>query len=1058
VNPSAGLPTGTITFLFTDIEGSTKLLKKLGDRYEESLALHQRVLRDACEAHGGREVDTQGDALFVAFARAKDAIGAALDAQRNLARQDWPEGESVRVRMGMHTAEPLVGSDRYVGLGVHRAARICAAAHGAQIVVSQTTRELLRDDPLPGVSLKDLGEHLLKDLDEPERLYQVFAPELIEDFPPLDTGSSVPFAGREGELAAAAQDTLGAGVPRWRRSPRLLAGVGLALAVILVVLALNLTHEGSSGLSEVGANTIGVVEANGSIERQIPVGTDPVGLAIGHGSIWATNAGGDTVSRIDGETGAVVQTISVGGGPTGIAFGEGSVWVANSLDGTVSRIDSDSNEVVQTSTVGNGPRGLAYGDGSVWVANSADGTVTQIDATTGKVRRTFPAVAGVTDIAVGFNRGWAASSSSASVVVFDTKNGAVLNHVGVGGDPTGVSIGTDSVWVANRADGTVSRIDPAAYAVTDTIGVGSEPEDLSAGGGHVWVANGADGTLSRIDPDKGTVDLTVRVHNDPRGVVVGGGKVYVTVGSTGTEHIGGTTTVVQTTPPDFLDPARSYTEASWEALTMTNAGLVGFRRVGGVQGAELVPDLAESLPVPSSGGKTYTFRVRGGITYSDGTPLEPGDIRRQIERVIEISSPGASYYSGIVGAGACLKHPPPCALNKGIVVDRQARTITFNLTAPDAEFLQKLALPFAYAVPAKAAAKPRALRTVPALGPYMIDTYRGGRSLTLVRNPRYQEWSPVAHPQGFPDKIVFKYGLRVDQQIKMVESGDADYAAELESASPKQLEKLQQRYSSRLHVATREATHYIFFNTRVAPFDHPDVRRAVVHAFDHEELVKRLGPLAAPTCQILPPNLPGYRPLPCDPNEGSIQSIDNARRVIRRSGTAGQRVIVWTFAPFIPATRYYTDLLNTLGYHATLKIVRPPPFDPGLYFTKINDSRTRAQTGGMGWLSDYPSASGFLRPQFTCASFVAADPAFTSNAAEFCDPKVDREILRATNVQAQDPPAATVLWPKIERQILAAAPVLPTFNPRTGVFVSERLGNFQLNPQWGVLVDQGWVK
>ncbi|HMI28761.1 MAG TPA: adenylate/guanylate cyclase domain-containing protein, partial [Gaiellaceae bacterium] len=156
MSSAAERPTGTVTFLFTDIEGSTRLLKQLRDEYGTVLADHQRIVRDALAAHDGWEIDTQGDSFFAAFRRAKDAVGAAVDAQRALAAHDWPGDTQLRVRMGMHTGEPAVGGERYVGLGVHRAARIAAAGHGGQVLVSQTTRELLRDDPPPDVSLQDL--------------------------------------------------------------------------------------------------------------------------------------------------------------------------------------------------------------------------------------------------------------------------------------------------------------------------------------------------------------------------------------------------------------------------------------------------------------------------------------------------------------------------------------------------------------------------------------------------------------------------------------------------------------------------------------------------------------------------------------------------------------------------------------------------------------------------------------------------------------------------------------------------------------------------------------
>ena len=201
-NPQAvgKLPSGTVTFLFTDVEGSTRLLQETGDRYVDVLAEHRRVLRDAFLRHGGVEVDTQGDAFFVAFAKASDALAAADAATKVL------EPGQVRVRMGLHTGEPLVTDDGYVGIDVHRAARIAAAGHGGQILVSQSTRDLAG----PG-GLRDLGEHRLKDLTAPERIYQFGEGE----FPPLKSlnrtnlpVAATPLVGRERELGAL-RDLLG---------------------------------------------------------------------------------------------------------------------------------------------------------------------------------------------------------------------------------------------------------------------------------------------------------------------------------------------------------------------------------------------------------------------------------------------------------------------------------------------------------------------------------------------------------------------------------------------------------------------------------------------------------------------------------------------------------------------------------------------------------------------------------------------------------------------------------------------------------------------------------
>jgi predicted ATPase/class 3 adenylate cyclase len=181
----AELPSGTVTFLISDVEGSTRLLTRLRGRYAEVLGEHRRLLRAAFDEHNGRELHTEGDGFFVAFARASDAVAAAVSAQRALASQRWPEGVDVRVRMGVHTGEAEVRLEGYVGLDVHRAARICSAGHGGQVLISSSTRELIADE-LPGdIALTDLGEHRLKDLDRPEHLFQLVVSDLPAEFPPL---------------------------------------------------------------------------------------------------------------------------------------------------------------------------------------------------------------------------------------------------------------------------------------------------------------------------------------------------------------------------------------------------------------------------------------------------------------------------------------------------------------------------------------------------------------------------------------------------------------------------------------------------------------------------------------------------------------------------------------------------------------------------------------------------------------------------------------------------------------------------------------------------------
>ena len=205
------LPQGTVTFLFSDVEGSTKLAKELGDAaWAELLEAHRQLMRHAFAAHGGLEVDTQGDSFFVVFTRATDAVAAALEGQHALGAHAWPADGQVRVRIGLHTGEAVARDNHYIGQEVHRTSRICDSGHGGQIVVSQTTAELVRDGLPDGATLALLGDFRLKDIAQPQRLFQLTTTGQPTTFPALrslDIPTNLPterssFIGREADISA----------------------------------------------------------------------------------------------------------------------------------------------------------------------------------------------------------------------------------------------------------------------------------------------------------------------------------------------------------------------------------------------------------------------------------------------------------------------------------------------------------------------------------------------------------------------------------------------------------------------------------------------------------------------------------------------------------------------------------------------------------------------------------------------------------------------------------------------------------------------------------------
>jgi YVTN family beta-propeller protein len=1035
------LPQGTVTFLFTDIEGSTQLLRELGERYGEVLAQHQRILREAVKG-GGREIDTQGDSFFFAFARANAALGAAVAAQRDLKAYHWPEGGEVRVRMGLHTGEPVVGDDRYVGLGVHRAARIGAAAHGGQVLLSSATRELVEDE-VGGVAVRELGSYRLKDFDRPEQLYQLDIDGLQTDFPPL---KALKVAGPH---------------PLRRRAVLLSALIGvIAAAVCIPIFALG--NGGGEAIEAAAGNSVAFVDSDSSrLVADVGVGATPTYAAVGEGAYWVTNADGQTVSKVDPSTRTVVQTIPVGSSPSGITTGNGAVWVVNSLDGNVSRIDPATNTVVQTIDVGNFPVGIVYADTSIWVANTGDGTITRIDPGSGRPTKTLPVAA--TEIAFGGGTLWVSQRATSRVARVDPKTGSVVQTIPVGNDPTGIVFGSGAAWVANSLDGTVSRIDPVTNSVTATIPTGNGPTSIAVDSRGVWVSNQFDGTLVTIDPRTNQVVRRISIGNRPQGVTIAGGTVLVSVRQPGAGHRGGLLTIRldRDRPPDSIDSAVAYDTNSWPYLRMTGDGLVAFKQVGGLAGTELVPDLAVSLPTPTEGGRTYTFRLRAGIRYSNGRLVKASDFRATFERDFKIGMP-VTYYDGIMGAARCTQTPKRCDLTRGIVVDDAKRTVTFHLIRVEPEFLYRLAIPFAYVLPAGTSPHDVGARGLPATGPYVIASYRPKRVLRFIRNKYFHEWSKAAQPDGYPDAIVIQIGGTVDQGINDVIEGKADLLTTFSTGTPSQdvVAGIKTRFASQVHTNPAQQVGSLFLNTRVAPFDRLDVRRAVSYAVDRAAAVQAQGgpDNAQATCQILPPHYPGYRAY-CPYTAGSTTrgtwtapDLAKARALVARSGTRGMHITVWDYAPAKGFGPLAVNLLRSLGYRTSLKTLGDT------FFSTAYDPSTKAQIGFWAWATDYPVASTWFAPTLTCAA-LRPNARLNNNAPEFCDPRIDRQINQALTEQATNPDAARRRWERIDRELVDAAPLVPLVAWKVIDVLSKRVGNYQYNGRgMGLLIDQLWVR
>jgi class 3 adenylate cyclase/streptogramin lyase len=512
------LPRGTVTLLFTDVEGSTQLQHRLGESYQAVVAEHRRLLEEAFAAHGGVVVDRQTESFFVVFPRARFAVQAAADAQKALAGHEWPDGTHVRVRMGIHSGDPELSGDRYVGLAVARAARICASAHGGQVLLSSSARALLSDHDRS--ALRALGAYRLKDFAEAEPLSQLVVDGLPTQFPTLRT-----------EAAPS------------RRNRALLAGAALLLAGLVAIAVF--AFAGRGGSVKVGPTSLVVVNPRSNeVVDAVDLGFKSNLIAAGEGYVWVVDPKGSTLLRIDPKTHETdTYGIAVGAGdiPFGLAAGAGAVWVAV-LRGTkevVLELGPEVGDLRNAIPYGGRAQSpvlyrlqpLAVGSGAVWAIDPAAGAVWRISPRTSNARRLAEGLDALALSAAG-GAVWVAGSSG--VTKIDAVSGLVLGSTTIGSqsfsETASVALGSNAAWFTSSSNPTLSSLDPQSVSTTQTWPVGRGPSGVAVGEGAVWVANSGDGTLTSVDPGRDK-SRTIRVGQSPGGVVAAYGAVWTSPGS-----------------------------------------------------------------------------------------------------------------------------------------------------------------------------------------------------------------------------------------------------------------------------------------------------------------------------------------------------------------------------------------------------------------------------------------------------------------------------------------------------------------------------------------------
>ena len=851
---------------------------------------------------------------------------------------------------------------------------------------------------------------------------------------------------RREAAAASGEPTATIAAPHRRRA---LAAAGavvlvLALAGLVLLLAADSGDDGGAAPVTDDSHAVAVIDpAQNKVTTVVPVGTNPGPLAFEpkSRSLWVANLDDESVTRIDTNPVRTGRTVGIGERPVGLAAGDGAVWVAGIKRTrpfvTARRIDPRFDRYgppIRIETLPEGfeslPEGggsLALDGGSLWVA-PLFGRLTRINPATGAVR-TSGLDTGHAPSSVASNGGtvWIADQRAATVSRIDPRTG-ISEPIPVAGGPVDIALGAGGAWVTLALGDAVARIDPSTGTVRSTTAVGRRPAGVAVGAGGVWVANSGDGTVSRLDPRTGDVADTIPVGASPQDVVVADGRVWVSVRPRrGIDRAqpGGTLSVETTAELDSLDPALAYDGASWQILYSTCAKLLNYPDERGTAGVQLVPELAESLPRVSEGGRTYTFRIRRGFRFSppSGEPVTAQSMKYSIERSMNprMSGPARTLLSDLVGVSAA------------------GNRLTLRLARPVADFPARISLPFFCAVPTGTPIDPNGVRRVLSAGPYHVSSFVPSQEVMLRRNPNYRGQRPRR-----PDAIRITLGTGEAGTLRRVEAGEADYAASV--TIPTSARRLEERYGAespaakegrqRYFVNTAPQTTHLAFNTSRPPFSSARLRRAVNYAIDRRAL-SRPGPFtglpAVPTDQYLPPSMPGFRDARLYP---STPDLAKARRL---AGPERRTVVLYALnePPHVRFAEIVKANLRRIGIDVQIKT-------SGSTYIQVGRQGEPFDLVLNGWVADYPDPMTFLR--LLDGRTIA--PGNNLNLAYFDDPSFTRRLDAA---DALPSPARELALGRLDAQVArTAAPWAAVANERQHDFFSERIGCQLFNPVYGI--------
>jgi peptide/nickel transport system substrate-binding protein len=501
-------------------------------------------------------------------------------------------------------------------------------------------------------------------------------------------------------------------------------------------------------------------------------------------------------------------------------------------------------------------------------------------------------------------------------------------------------------------------------------------------------------------------------------------------GGGGNAKKGGSITIAETSNPDHLDPANAYTVEAAVAHWLIYPGLVTYKHAEGKEGAKLIPGVAESMPTVSADGKTYKFKFRKGLKYSDGTPAKASDFEHSIQRSLSLEWGGLSFFETIEGAEKYVKDKKPGEHISGITSDDKTGDITIRLTEKNGQFPYILAFPSAGVQPSKTPFSEQSKTPPPGLGAYAFDnkSIQPNRSFALVKNKNF---NLPGIPKGNVDRIDVKLIKSQTRQAEDVINGKLDWI--LDEPSADLLPEVRSKYKDRYEENVANSTYYWSLNVKQKPFNNLKVRQAIGYGFDKPGAQRLFGGLLQPDCNFLPPGMVGYKKQdPCpwgDPTKPP--NIQKARDLIKQAGAQGTPVTVWgdDEERSTKITQFYADMLNKIGLKAKPKIIGAET-----YFDTIGNLKTNPGTMFDDWFQDFPHPADF----FFLVEGGSIQPTHNQNHSLVKDPEVDK-LAREIKTE----PAEKVADKSAELDKLITSPqkayLIPYGHSKDTTFVSERM-------------------